>query len=32
MIAAVYRPDGGTFEDGFHACIGRFREIFGQGA
>ena len=31
-LEAVYRPDGGTFEDGFHACIGRFREIFGQGA
>ena len=32
VVAAVYRPDGGTFEDGYHACIGRFREIFGQGA
>ena len=31
-LEAVYRPDGGTFEDGFHACVGRFREIFGQGA
>ena len=29
-LEAVYRPDGGTFEDGFHACVGRFREIFGQ--
>ena len=28
-LEAVYRPDGGTFEDGFHACVGRFREIFG---
>jgi len=28
-LESVYRPDGGTFEDGFHACVGRFREIFG---
>ena len=28
-LEAVYRPDGGTFEDGFHACVGRFRELFG---
>jgi sugar phosphate isomerase/epimerase len=26
----VYRPDGGTFEDGFHANVGTFKEIFGQ--
>ncbi|MGV6875547.1 sugar phosphate isomerase/epimerase family protein [Pseudochelatococcus sp. B33] len=26
---SVYRPDGGTFEDGFHAAIGRFKAIFG---
>lgn len=26
---SVYRPDGGTFEDGFHAAIGRFKTIFG---
>ena len=28
-LEAVYRPDGGTFEDGFRACVTRFREIFG---
>ena len=28
-LEAVYRPEGGTFEDGFHACVGRFRDIFG---
>ena len=28
-LEAVYRPDGGTFEDGFRACVERFREIFG---
>ncbi len=26
---SVYRPDGGTFEDGFRASVGRFKEIFG---
>ncbi len=27
----VYRPDGGTFEDGFQANVGPFKAIFGQG-
>jgi sugar phosphate isomerase/epimerase len=26
---SVYRPDGGTFEDGFKAAVGRFKAIFG---
>ncbi|MEE2752337.1 MAG: sugar phosphate isomerase/epimerase family protein [Candidatus Latescibacterota bacterium] len=26
---SVYRPAGGTFEDGFRASVGKFREIFG---
>jgi len=25
---SVYRPEGGTFEDGFHAAIDRFKYIF----
>ena len=25
---SVYRPEGGTFEDGFRASIGRFKELF----
>ena len=28
-LEAVYRPAGGTFEDGFHACVEEFRRIFG---
>jgi len=28
-LEGVYRPDGGTFEDGFRASIGRMLEIFG---
>jgi len=28
-LESVYRPDGGTFEDGFRASIGRMLEIFG---
>ncbi len=27
-LESVYRPDGGTFEDGFRASIGRFKEVF----
>ncbi len=26
----VYRPDGGTFEDGFQANVGPFKAILGQ--
>ena len=26
---SVYRPDDGTFEDGFRASVGKFREVFG---
>ena len=26
---SVYRPDGGTFEDGFNASIEKFKQIFG---
>ena len=28
-LESVYRPLGGTFEDGFRASIGRFLELFG---
>ncbi|MCY4019628.1 MAG: sugar phosphate isomerase/epimerase [Chloroflexi bacterium] len=28
-LESVYRPPGGTFEDGFRASIGRFQELFG---
>ncbi len=28
-LESVYRPLGGTFEDGFRASIGRFQELFG---
>lgn len=28
-LESVYRPDGGTFEDGFRASIGAFKELFG---
>lgn len=28
-LESVYRPDNGTFEDGFRACIARFKAIFG---
>lgn len=28
-LESVYRPDGGTFEDGFRASIGTFKELFG---
>jgi sugar phosphate isomerase/epimerase len=28
-LESVYHPDGGTYEDGFRASIGRFKEIFG---
>ena len=27
--SSVYHPDGGTFEEGFQASVGRFKEIFG---
>lgn len=26
---SVYRPEGGTFEDGFRASVGKFLEVFG---
>ena len=26
---SVYHPGNGNFEDGFRACVGRFKEIFG---
>ena len=29
---SVYRPDGGTFEDGFRTCIPAFKKIFGDDA
>lgn len=28
-LESVYRPPGGSFEDGFRASIGRFQELFG---
>lgn len=28
-LESVYRPDGGTFEDGFRASVGKFKELFG---
>lgn len=28
-LESVYRPEGGTFEDGFRASFARFREVFG---
>ena len=28
-LESVYRPDGGTFEDGFRASFGRFAKVFG---
>jgi sugar phosphate isomerase/epimerase len=28
-LESVYRPAGGTFEDGFRASIGTFKELFG---
>ena len=28
-LESVYRPHDGTFEDGFRASVGRFRELFG---
>ena len=27
-LESVYRPDGGTFEDGFRASVGRFKQLF----
>ena len=27
-LESVYRPDGGTYEDGFRASVGRFTELF----
>lgn len=29
-LESVYRPDGGTFEDGFRECLPMFRELFGN--
>ena len=29
-LESVYRPDGGTFEDGFRASFGEFKAIFGD--
>ena len=28
-LESVYRPEGGTFEDGFRASVGKFKAIFG---
>jgi len=28
-LESVYHPDDGTYEDGFRASVGRFKEIFG---
>jgi sugar phosphate isomerase/epimerase len=28
-LESVYRPDGGTFEDGFKASVGLFKRVFG---
>jgi sugar phosphate isomerase/epimerase len=28
-LESVYRPDDGSFEDGFRASVGRFKQIFG---
>ncbi|MBL6928708.1 MAG: sugar phosphate isomerase/epimerase [Rhodospirillales bacterium] len=28
-LESVYHPGNGNFEDGFRACIGKFKEIFG---
>lgn len=28
-LESVYRPDGGTFEDGFRASVPLFKELFG---
>jgi len=28
-LESVYHPDGGTYEDGFRASVGKFKEIFG---
>jgi sugar phosphate isomerase/epimerase len=28
-LESVYHPDGGSYEDGFRASVGRFKEIFG---
>jgi hypothetical protein len=27
-LESVYRPDGGTFEDGFKASVGLFKRVF----
>jgi hypothetical protein len=28
-LESVYHPTDGTFEDGFHASINKFKELFG---
>ena len=28
-LESVYHPTGGSYEDGFRASVGRFKEIFG---
>ncbi len=28
-LESVYRPDGGSFEDGFKASVGEFKRLFG---
>jgi sugar phosphate isomerase/epimerase len=28
-LESVYHPDGGSYEDGFRASVGKFKEIFG---
>ena len=29
-LESVYRPDGGTFEDGFRECLPEFKRLFGD--
>ena len=29
-LESVYRPEGGTFEDGYRECLPRFKELFGN--
>ncbi len=29
-LESVYHPGNGNFEDGFRACVGRFKELFGD--
>jgi hypothetical protein len=29
-LESVYRPDNGTFEDGFWECLPEFKRLFGN--